>query len=51
MAAYDVIIIGTGLCNGRLARRVAPSGERIPPLGRGEWLLRKSPLAPARLHE
>jgi putative oxidoreductase len=44
MAAYD-------LCNGRLAGRVAPSGERIPPLGRGDWLLRKSPLAPARLHE
>ena len=38
--AYDVIIIGTGAGGGTLARHLAPSGQRILLLERGDWLLR-----------
>ena len=41
MAAYDVIIIGTGAGGGTLARHLAPSGKRILLLERGDWLRRE----------
>jgi choline dehydrogenase-like flavoprotein len=39
--AYDVVIIGTGAGGGTLARRLAPSGQRILLLERGDWLPRE----------
>jgi choline dehydrogenase-like flavoprotein len=39
--AYDVIIIGTGAGGGTLARHLAPSGQRILLLERGDWLPRE----------
>jgi choline dehydrogenase-like flavoprotein len=41
MAAYDVIIVGTGAGGGTLARHLAPSGKRILLLERGDWLPRE----------
>jgi choline dehydrogenase-like flavoprotein len=38
---YDVIIIGTGAGGGTLARHLAPSGQRILLLERGDWLPRE----------
>jgi choline dehydrogenase-like flavoprotein len=40
-AAFDVIIIGTGAGGATLARRLAPSGQRILLLERGDWLPRE----------
>src|SRR5262249_12934893 len=39
--AYDVIIIGTGAGGGTLARQLAPWGQRILLLERGDWLPRE----------
>ena len=41
MDDYDVIIIGTGAGGGTLARHLAPSGQRILLLERGDWLPRE----------
>ncbi len=41
MADYDVIIVGTGAGGGTLARHLAPSGQRILLLERGDWLPRE----------
>src|SRR5439155_26278642 len=41
MHMYDVIIIGTGAGGGTLARSLAPSGNRILLLERGDWLPRE----------
>jgi choline dehydrogenase-like flavoprotein len=38
---HDVIIIGTGAGGGTLARSLAPSGERILLVERGDWLPRE----------
>jgi choline dehydrogenase-like flavoprotein len=38
---YDVIIVGTGAGGGTLARHLAPSGQRILLLERGDWLPRE----------
>ena len=39
---YDVIIIGSGAGGGTLARQLAPPGERILILERGDWLKREA---------
>lgn len=39
--AFDVIIVGTGAGGGTLARHLAPSGQRILLLERGDWLPRE----------
>lgn len=39
---YDVIIIGSGAGGGTLARQLAPPGERIMILERGDWLKREA---------
>lgn len=39
--AFDVIIVGTGAGGATLARRLAPSGQRILLLERGDWLPRE----------
>ncbi|MEV4141930.1 GMC oxidoreductase [Dactylosporangium sp. NPDC049742] len=41
--AYDVIIIGSGAGGGTLAHHLAPSGQRILLLERGDWLPREQP--------
>lgn len=41
MSSYDVIVIGSGAGGGTLAHRLAPSGKRILPLERGDWLTRE----------
>src|SRR3954465_3122740 len=41
MDDYDVIIVGTGAGGGTLARHLAPSGQRILLLERGDWLPRE----------
>ncbi len=38
---YDVIIIGTGAGGGTLAYRLAPTGERILLLERGDYVRRE----------
>jgi choline dehydrogenase-like flavoprotein len=39
---YDVIIIGSGAGGGTLARTLAPTGQRILILERGDWLTREA---------
>ena len=51
MDAYDAIITRTGAGGDALARHFVPSGKRVLLLGRGDWLLRELPLAPACLRE
>jgi choline dehydrogenase-like flavoprotein len=41
MSDYDVIITGTGVGGGTLARHLAPSGKRILLVERGDWLRRE----------
>ena len=38
---YDVIIVGSGAGGGTLAHRLAPSGNRVLLLERGDWLPRE----------
>jgi pyruvate/2-oxoglutarate dehydrogenase complex dihydrolipoamide dehydrogenase (E3) component len=38
MSDYDVIVIGSGAGGGTLVHRLAPSGNRILLLERGDWL-------------
>ena len=38
---YDVIIVGSGAGGGTLAHRLAPSGQRVLILERGDWLPRE----------
>jgi len=38
---YDVIIIGSGAGGGTLAYKLAPSGKRILPLERGDYVPRE----------
>ena len=39
---YDVIIVGSGAGGGTLAHPLAPSGKRILPLERGDFLSRET---------
>jgi choline dehydrogenase-like flavoprotein len=39
--SYDVIVIGSGAGGGTVAHRLAPSGQRILLLERGDWLARE----------
>jgi choline dehydrogenase-like flavoprotein len=39
--SYDVIVIGSGAGGGTLVHRLAPSGQRILLLERGDWLRRE----------
>jgi choline dehydrogenase-like flavoprotein len=39
--AYDVIVVGSGASGGTLVHRLAPSGNRILLLERGDWLPRE----------
>jgi choline dehydrogenase-like flavoprotein len=41
MDSFDLIIIGTGAGGGTLARHLAPSGQKILLLERGDWLPRE----------
>jgi choline dehydrogenase-like flavoprotein len=41
MDHYDVIVIGSGAGGGTLLHRLAPSGQRILVLERGDWLVRE----------